>query len=465
MKKTYIPAMWFLFAATIFPGHLLKAQSGLTIFKDTNKKYGYKNAKGIIVVPAKYQDGELFSAEGMVGVKLNGKWGFIDTLGNEVVPYKYDYPDYDEELAYEFPEYEFGYIFSDGMAAVFMDSLFGFIDKKGKEIVPIKYWNFQPFENGVGGVMLNNKWGFINRSGKEITPLKFDNITKGGFFKINGKWGLIDSTGKELIPTKYQLVDFFREDMAKVQYNDKWGFVNRKGKEVIPPQYERVIYFQEGLAAFISENKWGFIDKNGKVVVPAKYEKIKEFKEGLAAVCFENKWGFIDKHGKVIIPYQYEDVRFSFFRGKAMVMKDGKIFDIVNPLNPAASTGPIITSEVESNNVSVRLVTPPLPLKGNADPSMVGLWKYTDAGSGRITYMKMNADGTTESYLNSVAPSNKSKGFCYWRIDGNFYESICDGATSVHRFTIQKGYDTATGKPTLTLSGYLYVAADNKKSW
>lgn len=418
MKKSLILIISLLLVALIFPGTLLKAQLDLKRFRDTSSgKYGYKKGKDVIAIPAKYEDAATYFDEGMAAVMLNGKWGFIDTTGKPITPFKYDMPD-DEE---------FGYFFSDGMAAVFLDSLFGFIDKTGKEVVPIKYWWLDPFEKGVGGVVLNKKWGFVNKSGKEITPIKFDRIKAGGFFQINYKWGLIDSTGKELIPPTFDEVEFFYENMAKVRLKDKWGYVNDKGQEVVRLQYEKIMGFQEGLAA----------------------------------VKFENKWGFIDRNGKVIIPYQYDVVFTGFHRGKATVSQNGKTISLDNPLT---TNNPVPDPGAKANNVSVTLVTPPLPLKGNADPSMVGLWKYTDA-SGRLTFMKMNPDGTTESYLHSVTPANKSKGFCYWRIDGSSYESICDGGTSVNRFTIQKGYDAATGKPTLTLSGYTYIAADNKTSW
>jgi hypothetical protein len=103
-------------------------------------------------------------------------------------------------------------------------------------------------------------------------------------------------------------------------------------------------------------------------------------------------------------------------------------------------------------------------LKGTIDPVLVGLWKYTDAG-GKVTYMKLNADGTSETYIGSVTAANKSKALCYWRIDGSYMESICDGATQVNRFPLQKGYDAVSGKPTLGVSWATYVAADSRASW
>jgi hypothetical protein len=58
--------------------------------------------------------------EGFVKVTLDGKWGFVDKTGKEVIPLKYDWV----------------IDFYDGLAEVELDSKWGFIDKKGNE-----YWD------------------------------------------------------------------------------------------------------------------------------------------------------------------------------------------------------------------------------------------------------------------------------------------------------------------------------------
>ncbi|GEM_PF-1526565 len=68
---------------------------GLSAYYDYNKeKYGFINAKGTIVIPARYEEVHDFS-EGLAAVKLpasasNGAtWGFIDTKGQMVIPANY----------------------------------------------------------------------------------------------------------------------------------------------------------------------------------------------------------------------------------------------------------------------------------------------------------------------------------------------------------------------------------------
>ena len=135
------------------------------------------------------------SSEGLATVKLedNGKWVFIDTTGNVVVPRgKYDWVG----------------DFSEGPATV------KFEDK--------------------------GKWGFIDTTGKEVIPLgKFDWV--GDFseglckVRLDGKWGFIDTTGFAVVPPKYDRVSSFSEEgLAVVRLDRKCCFIDTTGNVVIP---------------------------------------------------------------------------------------------------------------------------------------------------------------------------------------------------------------------------------------
>jgi len=55
----------------------------------------------------------------LAGVEKNGKWGFIDKTGKEVIPCTYDYAE----------------SFSDGLAKVTINGKANFIDKTGKVVI------------------------------------------------------------------------------------------------------------------------------------------------------------------------------------------------------------------------------------------------------------------------------------------------------------------------------------------
>ena len=176
------------------------------------------------------------------------------------------------------------YNFYEGFAGVELNGKYGFIDKTGREVIPCKYDYVWDFEEGLALVKLNEKWGFVDTTGKEICPIKYDVI---GQFKeglalveLNNKCGFIDKTGKEVIPCKYDYAYSFSEGLAHVVLNNKHGFIDKTGKEVIPLKYDCTWDFEEGLARAQLNDKWGYIDKQGNwynekpTILPESINKI-----------------------------------------------------------------------------------------------------------------------------------------------------------------------------------------------
>ncbi|HET6722853.1 MAG TPA: hypothetical protein VFH07_08900, partial [Chitinophagaceae bacterium] len=100
------------------------------------------------------------------------------------------------------------------------------------------------------------------------------------------------------------------------------------------------------------------------------------------------------------------------------------------------------------------------------DPTILGAWKYQNPGSNTADYIKLNADGSYESYHNSMTPANRiDKGKCRWNIEKGVFLLICDGSP-ITRHSIKKINDPATGKPTLVIAEYYpYFSMENKTPW
>lgn len=50
---------------------------------------------------------------------------------------------------------------------------YGFVNKKGEEVVPLKYDKVESFSEGMAKVYKDGKYGFINKNGEFIIPMKF----------------------------------------------------------------------------------------------------------------------------------------------------------------------------------------------------------------------------------------------------------------------------------------------------
>jgi len=96
--------------------------------------------------------------EGLAAVELNGKWGFIDKMGNLVIGRHWRHG-----LTYDAVG-----SFSEGLAAVELNGKWGFVNKKGREVIKLKYDWVDPFSKGLARVRLDGKWGLIDLQGNEI---------------------------------------------------------------------------------------------------------------------------------------------------------------------------------------------------------------------------------------------------------------------------------------------------------
>ena len=99
-------------------------------------------------------------------------------------------------------KYQYVALFSEGLAEVKRNGKCGYVNKSGEEVIPLKYDYVFAFSEGLATVKLNGKWGFINTSGEEVIPLKYDEAT---YFtngkaqvKLNGREFYIDKNGNEI---------------------------------------------------------------------------------------------------------------------------------------------------------------------------------------------------------------------------------------------------------------------------
>lgn len=297
--------------------------------------------------------------EGMARVTKGDKIGFIDKMGNEVIPCKFDPLEMDANLNFSnglalvckdnnvfyinkkgekaFPfNYDWTCGFSEGYAIVEKGEKYGFIDTSGKEIVPCIYDYVNSFSDGMAAVIKDNKYGYIDTKGNLVIPITLEGIDemgeasafREGFAQIEkeGKVGFIDKSGKVVIPCKYNSASYFWDGMSIVTNGGKYGYIDTNGNEVIPCKYDSAAPFSEGLAfVSIGEKTWS-IDKNGNEVFACPYSDVSMFNEGLARISKQNAnstiAGFIDRNGKEIIPCAYVTWH-DFSEGLVAVSKDG----------------------------------------------------------------------------------------------------------------------------------------------
>jgi hypothetical protein len=302
MKKQY-----FIFIILLSLGLSGFAQHPIPYRK--GNKWGYCDSNKNILITPQYDYVERFTKQGIAKVIRNGKHGYINTAGKEIIVCKYR---------------KSGYFYYNRTFA-WLDDKAGLIDTNGAEIIPFIYDSilFNPSSPQLIAVHQNGKWGFYNANGKLLVPPTFEDAqhTHQGFAAImqGNKWGFVDSLGKVVITPRYGNVDYFVDGLCAVMVEGKWGFINTKGYYTVKPAYRRLYHFQnQGAWAQNHEEKWGLIDTTGKVVIPFIYDRASYFKEGLAYVELNKKWGYIDSLGNTVLPFVYYQA-FEFKYGLAHV--------------------------------------------------------------------------------------------------------------------------------------------------
>ena len=325
-------------------------------FMWNNQKNDY-SLEGLAKVVTNYDAIENFY-DGMAMVTKGDKYGFIDKMGNEVIPCIYEYSgmeanfNFSDGLALVYKDnglyfinkkgekafsfnYDWSEGFSEGFALVCKNEKYGFIDTSGKEIVPLIYDYANHFSDGMAAVIKGDKYGYIDKTGKLVIPIAFEGLDemneaysfREGLAQIekNGKLGFIDTSGKEVIPCKYDIAYGFSEGLAVIMKGEKYGFIDTKGNEIIACEFDSADSFTNGNAVVKKNGKYSVIDKSGKVLFSSS-DEIRGFKDGLAMVSSSSGdktlHGFIDTNGKEIIPPIY-DTWYDFSEGLVAVSKDG----------------------------------------------------------------------------------------------------------------------------------------------
>jgi len=346
--------------------------------------------------------------DGLTRVKIDGKYGFSDTIGNIVIPAKYDAAG----------------VFSGGRAQVGLRSeghiiVYGYIDKAGNEVVPIKYTSIERSIEGLAIVRSeNSNFGIINKAGNEITPMKYYNIWDfcEGFAKVclsfRENFGFVDVTGREITPLKYSSAENFSEGFAKVGIYEKYGYIDKTGNEVIPLKYDAAENFHNGIALVKLADRYGYVDNTGKEFL--NYDAIEWNNQQTQIIVWLNgRYGIIDETGKEISPLKY-----SHQQKEQQIIWESPLITSIKQINKLQSDQILSTSSFTVNR-----------------PYIVVSVDNNEYGDIKEIYLTDYSEGTFDD--------QSINGLKMLIVKSNYYD-----------FSRSYGYDTGPGSVVKTLKSY-----------
>ena len=129
--------------------------------------------------------------------------------------------------------------FSESLACVQKDGKYGFINKEGEEVIKPIYDNACYFSEGLARVRKDDKWGFINKEGKEVVKPVYDALFTLGegtvFVQKEDSWYIIDLKNpiyEVLIDLQDRTIrkQFFNENKADEFFNTINSYVTERSK-------------------------------------------------------------------------------------------------------------------------------------------------------------------------------------------------------------------------------------------
>lgn len=319
-------------------------------------KWGFCTTNKKILIECKFDDVNFFEGH-LAKVYINKEYYFIDRNGKRIKKeskieesfnFENEYDDVEAGLKKKVKKYEI----SNGLVAVRKNNKFGFVNLRNDIIIPFDYdwdsnssfkfcYHFPNFKDDVVFLKKNSKWGALDTNGKIVIPFKYDSygfhdlidfMMAEGFVenfvnvKLNDKWGIIDKNGIIIIPFEYDMCFNFFENLAVVKLNDKYGVIDKNNRLIVPLIYDEISNFKAGLAKIKNNNKYGLIDNKGNLIIDTRYDILRHYwliELGYIVVGNIGKIGIIDINGEIIIDFIYEDV-VPFNKYRFYVRKNNK---------------------------------------------------------------------------------------------------------------------------------------------
>ena len=256
------------------------------------------------------------------------------------------YPDYPDKNQLE---EEFKY-WKKKLLAVKVEGKWGFIDTTGSICIEPVYDEVEEFKEGYALVQKNNVFGFINKAGRLKIDFLFEEASsfaeQTAIVQQNNKAFLIDHAAKK-ISEEYDEIADFSDELAIVKKNNLYGAINRQGEEIIKPDFSSLNDFSEGLAACIRNNKYGFVNMQGFITIAPVFSWVSSFKNRQCRVKIENRLGVINQRGDFVILPEYDFISEPY-KGMYLLMKN-------NVYGFADTSGCLLTEIKYSYNPALKM--------------------------------------------------------------------------------------------------------------
>lgn len=329
--------------------------NGVYICRYSHNEFKLWSAQTGFLTDTYYQAVSYLKQGGRFRVKLNNKWGILDSKGKELLPCAYDWVErFDKNAARCFDNHKWGLVGAGGQ--VFMPCMYAeiipfpaqtykvcsyqtkeytIVSQDNYPLTQSAYTNIYKYKNGACRVEKKRKFGYLNAQGREIGDCIFDAINDFedglGVTRHNGKWGAINLQGNVRIPYLYERIFRLKEGIFAAKFlvqhaqgnpSPEFHLFNPQGEELARIDCHDIQPFVGDFARMERWKKWGFINSDFQEVQPCQYSEIQQ----LDSLHYKAKkghfWGILNQNLQEILPFEYQKIK-EFRNGFCIVIKNG----------------------------------------------------------------------------------------------------------------------------------------------
>ncbi len=241
-------------------------------------KYGVIDISGKELIPAIYDRANY--TDGFAFVVNNNKFGLLKD-GDTIINFIYDgakgyaygiilvYNNVDENTDDNNPIY-------DDYGNEIVERKYGFVDTLGNLVIPMIYDDAIDLRNKLSIVKKDGYYGIINRAGETILDFSYDKIYQpeegNGEYQMrtfkDGKYGCIEPNGKVILEPKYDRINlsYYDSGIIVVTNDEKKGCVNSKGEIVLPIEFDYISVYNENKFRVTIGEKTYFVNSKGEKI-------------------------------------------------------------------------------------------------------------------------------------------------------------------------------------------------------
>ncbi|RLD47286.1 MAG: hypothetical protein DRI86_00810 [Bacteroidetes bacterium] len=241
-------------------------------------KYGVIDISGKELIPAIYDRASY--TDGFAFVVNNNKFGLLKG-GDTIINFIYDgakgyangliliYNNVDKNTDEINPIY-------DDYGNEIIERKYGFVDTLGNLVIPMIYDDAIDLRNKLSIVKKNGYYGIINRAGETILDFSYDKIyipeEGNGEYQMrtlkDGKYGCIEPDGKVILEPNYDRINlsYYDSGIIVVTNDEKMGCVNIKGELVIPLDFDYISVYNKNKFRVTIDEKTYFVNSKGEKI-------------------------------------------------------------------------------------------------------------------------------------------------------------------------------------------------------